>query len=386
MKFNRFLIICFILLLNIATVVAVDADDAVMAVDDGSYVQAVNHDDILETADENAHSAQEDIDIETSSSDAEVLADSDDGTFTSLQKMIDDAEEGSVISLDKDYAYDEGFSVRGIKIDKDLTINGNGHTIDGLSKSRIFLLKMGLITNNKITLNNIKFINGNSDLYGGAIFNYANLTINNCEFSSNNAKIAGGAISSVGHLDCINSKFTKNIADDGGAVFCLSQEGNISYLFNFPSYLSLSLLNDTISSCVFTSNTANGRGGGAIYAFGNINIKSSTFTSNKAGEKGGAVFGNKDLYISNSKFTSNTASKYGGAVYFKCHGNSGHYDSNKNWVSEVEYYNNLIQSSTFTKNSATKGGAIYGFKSSSSDSHSAKAVKCTPQANAYSTI
>ena len=266
MKFNRFLIICFILLLNIATVVAVDADDAVMAVDDGSYVQAVNHDDILETADENAHSAQEDIDIETSSSDAEVLADSDDGTFTSLQKMIDDAEEGSVISLDKDYAYDEGFSVRGIKIDKDLTINGNGHTIDGLSKSRIFLLKMGLITNNKITLNNIKFINGNSDLYGGAIFNYANLTINNCEFSSNNAKIAGGAISSVGHLDCINSKFTKNIADDGGAVFCLSpklhldlvnlfndttQEGNISYLFNFPSYLSLSLLNDTISSCVF---------------------------------------------------------------------------------------------------------------------------------------
>ena len=193
-------------------------------------------------------------------------------------------------------------------------------------------------------------------------------------------------------MDCINSKFTKNIADDGGAVFCLSpklhldlvnllndttQEGNISYLFNFPSYLSLSLLNDTISNCVFTSNTANGRGGGAIYAFGNINIKSSTFTSNKAGEKGGAVFGNKDLYISNSKFTSNTASKYGGAVYFKCHGNSGHYDSNKNWVSEVEYYNNLIQSSTFTKNSATKGGAIYGFKSSSSDSHSAKAVKCT---------
>ena len=75
MKFNRFLIICFILLLNIATVVAVDADDAVMAVDDGSYVQAINHDDLLETADENAHSAQEDIDIETSSSDAEVLAD-----------------------------------------------------------------------------------------------------------------------------------------------------------------------------------------------------------------------------------------------------------------------------------------------------------------------
>ncbi len=393
MKFNRIiLIICLMILLNIATVAAEDIGDAVLAVDDGTYVQAINHNDILETADENAQSAQEDIEIETSSSNDEVLADGDDGTFTALQKKIDDAENGSVISLDKDYSYDEGFSDRGIKIDKDLTINGNGHTIDGLSKSRIFLIKLGAIRNNKVTLNNIKFTNGYSDLYGGAIFNYADLTINNCEFASNHAKYAGGAISSVGHLDCINSKFTKNIADDGGAVFCLSpklhldlvnllndttQEGNISYLFNFPSYLSLSLLNDTISSCVFTSNTANGRGGGAIYAFGNINIKSSTFTSNKAGEKGGAVFGNKDLYISNSKFTSNTASKYGGAVYFKCHASSGHYDSNKNWVSEVEYYNNLIQSSTFTKNSATKGGAIYGFKSSSSDSHSAKAVKCT---------
>ena len=235
MKFNRIiLIICLMILLNIATVAAEDIGDAVLAVDDGTYVQAINHNDILETADENAQSAQEDIEIETSSSNDEVLADGDDGTFTALQKKIDDAENGSVISLDKDYSYDEGFSDRGIKIDKDLTINGNGHTIDGLSKSRIFLIKLGAIRNNKVTLNNIKFTNGYSDLYGGAIFNYADLTINNCEFASNHAKYAGGAISSVGHLDCINSKFTKNIADDGGAVFCLSPKLHLDLVNLYP--------------------------------------------------------------------------------------------------------------------------------------------------------
>ena len=331
----------------------------------------------------------------------EILGDTDDGTFTALQKKIDDAEKGATITLDKNYTYDEGFSNRGIVINKDLTIDGKGHTLDGAGQSRILLIKFGLTKNRQVTLTNIKFTNAKSDLYGGAIFNYANLTINNCEFTNNYAKYAGGAISSVGHLNCKNSKFSKNIADgDGGAVFCLSlklhtdlvkefkvtvSDGNIDIMNNLTFYASIKFVNDTISNCVFTNNIANGRGGGAVYAFGNVNIKSSTFTSNTAGEKGGTVFGNKNLYISNSKFTNNKASKYGGAVYFKCHGNTGHYDDNKNWVSEVEYFKNLIQGSTFTKNSATKGGAIYGFKSSTSDKHGAKAVKCTFEANKATT-
>ena len=99
MKFNRIiLIICLMILLNIETVAAEDIGVAVLAGVDGTYVQAFNHNDILETADENAQSAQEDIEIETSSSNDEVLADGDDGTFTALQKKIDDAENGSVIS------------------------------------------------------------------------------------------------------------------------------------------------------------------------------------------------------------------------------------------------------------------------------------------------
>ncbi|WP_407376559.1 pectate lyase-like adhesive domain-containing protein [Methanobrevibacter sp.] len=367
-----------ILLFGVADITASDLNDTL-----------INSDGEVQTLEE----VNEDV-IESTHED---ILSENTGNFTELQLKILLAKSGSTITLDKDYTYNGEVIKRGVEIDKNLTIDGNGHTLDGAGKSRIFLIGLGLIKNHVVTLKNIKFTNANSDFYGGAIFNYANLTLDNCEFTNNHAKYAGGAVASIGHLDCKNSKFTKNIADgDGGAIFCLSfklhadlvslvndtiRDGNIDYLRNFTSYLTLNLVNDNINKCVFTGNVAKGRGGGAVYAFGNIDIKSSTFTSNKAGEKGGAVFANKDLYITNSKFTSNSASKYGGAVYFKCHANSGHYDKDKKWISQVEYYKNLIQSSTFTKNSATKGGAIYGFKSSSSDKHEAKAVKCTFEAN-----
>ena len=332
------------------------------------------------------------------SSQTDIVGDADGATFNALQKKIDDAESGSTITLDRDYTYDEGFSKRGIEIDKDLTINGNGYTLNGLAQSRVFLIKLGGIHQNKVTLNNIKFTNANSDLYGGAIFNYGDLTVEACEFSNNHVKYCGGAIASVGYLECKNSKFNNNVADgDGGAIFTLSFRGSFNYLKellkdsilegNFDllsviaSNFTLQYAKEPVSGCTFTGNVAKGRGGGAIYAFGNIDIKSSTFTSNRAGEKGGAVFGNKDLYISNSKFTSNQASMYGGAVYFRCHDQSGHYENNK-WVSETNYYSNLIQDSAFSKNSASKGGAIYAFRTSSSDKiHCAKAVKCTFTAN-----
>ena len=341
--------------------------------------------------------------FELNNDSQDILVAADDGTFTDLQNKIYDASEGSTITLDRDYAYDDGFSASGIKITKDLTIDGNGHTIDGKSKSRIFMVLFGLVENNKVTLNNINFVNGNTNYYGGAILNFANLTVNNCKFTNNYAYYCGGAINSVGYLDCKNSNFDKNTADgDGGAVFTLSFDQSVKFYLNrypdrvidenlsfinpFSLDFSFNYLTDRISNCVFNNNVAKGRGGGAVYAFSNIDVSSSTFTSNTAGENGGAVFANKELYIKNSKFTSNKVSKFGGAVYFKCHESSGHYDSNGKWVSEVKYFDNLIQTSTFTKNSASKGGAIYGFTTSSSDkTHCAIVVSCTFTDNVAST-
>ena len=390
MKFKKSLLIaCLILFLfSIASVSANEIYDVAITAEDNGIISvdeessAENMDEIL------TESFQENV-IEA---DGE-----DDGTFSALQKKINDAEEGAVITLDKDYTYDEGFSKRGIRINKNLTINGNGHTLDGLSQSRIFLVRYGLIDNNHVVLNNIKFTNGNTDLYGGAIFNYGNLTVNNCVFTNNYAKYCGGAINSVGHLNLKNSNFTKNTAGgDGGAVLTFSidkaveffkkiyvdrtPEGEMEFVFNATLTIDLSYGTDYVSKCVFTNNIAKGRGGGAIYGFTHLNINSCTFKSNQANEHGGAVFANKNLVLKNSKFSNNKVSKNGGAVYFRCHEQSGSY-VNKTWVPKIKYYSANITNCAFSKNTAKKGGAIYGFLDVASDKKRMKVNKCNFTAN-----
>ena len=389
MKFKKkiFAVFLIIFLISIVGVSAADTDNATI------------------TSDSESPLLEQDTEANVGVSSEPVLSNDTSGNFSELQMKVLLAPEGSTVALDKDYTYDNKSITSGIIINKNLTIDGNGHTLNGLSKSRIFTILYGEHHNQNVILKNINFKNGYTDGYGGAILNFAELKVDNCTFTNNYAYYCGGAINSLGHLTCTNSKFTKNKADgDGGAIFTFSvknsfyiyamleQSLNISMQTGFsPEILmqisgllqvnfTLNYLTDEISNCVFKSNVANGRGGGAVYAFSHVKITSSTFTSNKAGEKGGAVFANKNLNIAKSKFTGNTASKYGGAVYFKCHGSTGHYEGKK-WVSEIEYYTGSITGSTFSKNSASKGGAIYGFKSSSSDKHSAKVSKCTFTAN-----
>ena len=385
MKFKKSLLIaCIIIFLfSIASVSANEIDDAGNVLEDSAII-SVDAGVLTDSSEENII-GEEGAEIEA--------ATEDDGSFSALQQKINDAENGAVISLDKDYTYDEGFSKRGIRIDKDLTINGNGHTLNGLSQARILLVKFGLIENNKVTLNNIKFTNGNTDLYGGAIFNYGNLTVNNCVFTNNYAKYCGGAINSVGHLNLKNSNFTKNTAGgDGGAVFTFSidksvdffkelyvdrtPEGEMEFIFNATLTINLSYGTNYIDKCIFTSNIAKGRGGGAIYGFTHLDINSCTFNSNQANEHGGAVFANKNLILKNSKFNNNKVNKNGGAVYFRCHEESGSY-VDKTWVPKMKYYSATVSNCVFTKNTAKKGGAIYGFLDVDADKKRLKVSNCT---------
>ena len=375
-----FILVVICVLFSISSVFASDINDTVVAGDERDVLSESELNDLKASNDEN-----------------QLLGDvQDDGTFTALQSMINNAEKGSTIDLTRDYQYGDDFKLTtGIFINKDITINGNGHIIDGMGKSRIFNINYGDgLSFHKVTLNNIKFKNGKANIYGGAILNFADLTINNCYFTGNNAGTAGGAVNSLGVLTLKNSVFEKNSAGgDAGAVFSLTFKKAPEFYRNYFAghdasedtnlllTIAMALLEhgkDTISNCVFTGNIANGNGGGAVYAYSHIEINSCTFNSNLAGEKGAAVFGCKDLYIKNSKFNKNKVSMYGGAVYFKCHEQTGHYENGK-WVSSVKYYNNLIESSTFADNVAgERGGAIYGFRTSDSDTvHCAKAVKCT---------
>ena len=399
---------------SISCVAASDVNDTEMTAYENQVIGDADDGAVASSSDDNLSSSSNEVVISASQDD--LLSSSNKGTFTELQNIINNASNGATITLQRDYAYDKGFNNEsGILINKNLTINGNGHTLDGASKSRILFVMFGADKNNKVVLNNIVFKNGFTKLYGGAIFNFADLTVNKCTFEKNYAGTTAGAICSIGYLNCKNSKFNKNTANgSGGAIFSLNineavkyfnayykanvakmENGTVKDIAGLISTLmadtSIKPSADSISNCKFTNNVALGRGGGAVYAFTHINIASSTFTSNKAGQVGGAVYAAKNLNIKNSKFTKNKASVYGGAVYFKFHELAGSYDKNGNWKSGVKYYTGLIEKSTFTQNVANdRGGAIYGFKYSKNPKASAgRVVKCTfkdNQADTYNDI
>ena len=211
-------------------------------------------------------SAVEDLNI-TSSIDGAVLEDSDKGNFNDLNNLIKTNDE---IELDRDYFYnisvDSSFK-RGIDINKTLTIDGHGHTIDANNNARIFN-----VNHNNVVLKNIKFMNGNNDIGGGAIY-----------FSSY-----------CSYCSIVNSTFTNNIASEscGGAIY-------YHYCYD------CSIINST-----FLNNKATKyHSGGAIYyaTVYNCFIANSTFTNNIA-NSGGAIYysDGSDCLIENSTFTNNT--------------------------------------------------------------------------------
>ena len=138
------------------------------------------------------------------SNSEESLGAPDDGTFKTLQEKINNTAEGDTLVLENDYANTDNFDKNGISISKSLTIDGNGYTIDALSKGRIFQ-----VTASNVILKNINFVNGNSNSAGGAVYwNGADGVLNGSNFNGNNARY-GGAVSWSGNRGVLSgSNFT----------------------------------------------------------------------------------------------------------------------------------------------------------------------------------
>ena len=152
----------------------------------------------------------------TDANQTENVLSADAGTFSQLQDTINNAENGSTVNLDKNYVYNGG---ENIKIDKDITINGNGHMIDGNHATRIFNIEYA-----EVVLKNIVFANALSSDDGGAILTYtSNIEIDNCSFINNAAGDYGGAIyAEYTYLSIDNSLFLNNSADSGAAIYFIS--------------------------------------------------------------------------------------------------------------------------------------------------------------------
>ncbi|MEE1128713.1 MAG: hypothetical protein UHW99_01895, partial [Methanobrevibacter sp.] len=289
--------------------------------------------------------------------------DESDYSFTALKKLIDNAQDNDVITLEHDYEYVIGYDTitDGISIvQNNLTINGNGYTINAKGQTRIFNVGTStLLVGSNVTMKNTTFVNGIKS-NGGAIRWYADDgNIINCTFEKNSAaNVDGGAIYTSGkNLNIFNSTFNENKANRGGAIFVDGGNVNINGSTFFKNgdgaiggaiYLQINTNNLNVTDSTFISNLA-ATSGGAIYtATSNVDdliILNSTFIDNSA-PSGGALYLANAKYsnITDSKFISNRATTSGGAIYI--------------WSTFDTFIAN-IYNSTFTDNTAPNGGAIY---------------------------
>lgn len=235
----------------------------------------------------------------------------------------------------------------GVTVDvDDITIDGNGHSIDARSLTPHFA-----ILSKNVTLKNFVFLNGtskvvagsilvrNSDVVniinctfdncvskdgGGAIFNNdASVLIRDCIFRGN-ASTSGAAILNVKNLKIEGTVFEENYAENEAGAISNQKDGNVmisnSKFINNKSNLITGAVsnfgNMKIDNTLFNKNHAKGQTGALIgYPDSNTEIKNVEFRDNSADVDVGAVVTDHGiLNISNSNFINNRANNNAGAL------------------------------------------------------------------------
>jgi len=200
-----------------------------------------------------------------------------------------------------------------INLNKNLVIIGLYNSsaalyISGEGSSQIFNADLSSVSNptpKDLTLDSLRFINGNYS-YGGAI------------------KFKGF------HLNVSNSIFSNNTSTNGGAIASSESYGVVR-----------------INNCSFSLNSAINGLGGSLYSGGEVIVIDSDFSNSEA-KKGGAIFSARKMSIENCTFNDNTATEEGGAVSLSSN-------------TSTYYSPFLVTNSTFDNNSADFGGAIYTY-------------------------
>ena len=223
-------------------------------------------------------------------------------TFDDIQKTINDAQINSTINLNGTYT-----GLKEITIKKDITLEGNGATLDGQHSSRILKIKSG-----NVVLKNINFINAKTMTNGGAIYSNGKLTIINCSFINNSVHFEydwyyknpkynfepdeigeGGAIYANRDLKIMNSSFINNSAininmiremdwdypedeGDAGAVLC---KGRLH-----------------LEKSSFSNNSAS-----AIVTYGNTKVMDCVFENQSSSF---SAHGDSNIIFSNSRFSN----------------------------------------------------------------------------------
>ena len=237
--------------------------------------------------------------------------------FTDLQNAIGLVTGTLTLNQNVVMTDDEAANfVNGVIINKNIRIDGKGHTIDAKNLGRIFEIDGGFA----VTLTNVTLINGKAD-NGGAIYNFGNLDLVHVNFVNNTAKYGGAIMNYAYGLVLDDSTFTNNTAKIGGAIYNSADcfvVGNSTFANNTATSKGGAIYNYGIGFVVGNSTFANNTAedAGAVYNEGdNSVVGNSTFVNNTATSIGGAIINNGKLVVDNSAFEDNAANYYGGAIF-----------------------------------------------------------------------
>jgi predicted outer membrane repeat protein len=277
--------------------------------------------------------------------------------FGYLDKKIHENNPNTIV-LEQDIClenYERDYYEGGIELDiNNLVIDGNGKTINGADKSRIFI-----ITGKNITLKNIIFKNGRShnnynnprNTNGGAIKINSNAIVSliNCKFINNLSESDGGAIENNGNLTLKKSVITDNIGK-----YAIYNKGMLNMFESTLNNNTGAILNRYELNISDASIKNNRRGisnygklivnnsilseqdYSAISNSGKLRISDSVLSNNKSG----AISNSGELSIIKSRFNNNVNDHFnGGAI--------------SNWGKLT------ITESTLSYNKAKNGGAIW---------------------------
>ena len=264
-------------------------------------------------------------------------------TFNDLNELIKNSAD---IKLDCDYIYQNDSSLnQGIVIDRTLTIDGQGHSIDATQLGRIFN-----IAADNVVLKNIIFKNAYpSDDCGGAIYSNAlNLTVLNCTFDHNFAYY-GSALYSNESINLKDCTFTDNMGVHGTVY---SAKGNVN-----------------VVSSIFIDNYAMLYGGGVYVSNGDFTLTDSIFKNNTAFFSGALFVNNSTLLMSDCSIENNSALHHGAIYLNSSFANISDSRFKRNSIRDYYYYarGSSIHSSggdlnvlncNFTDNYAYTGGSV----------------------------
>ena len=255
------------------------------------------------------------------------------GTFEALKAAVDDEKSDIVLTADIDLT-------EPLLIDSataNITIRSKeGETFTLKRPDDATLYQFDLNKGGKLTLENVT-LEGNGEVVKPGypfilvedttceLHLKSGTTIQNC-VTKNYATYDGGAIRSAGSVYMYEGSAITNCSSQAGGAIKLSY--TTSSTSGLKKFANFTMSGGTISGCSATGLDNTAHGGGALYAYGNVNVNlnGGVIEKNTSAANGGGVFVQPYKYngyvntatvnLAGTTIRDNTATKRGGGVYF----------------------------------------------------------------------